>query len=126
MSDKVNEIKNALQHFNGTEMFYSMPIAKSKFTDGLKYLTEVAQCFWLITDACVIGNSLKDKSYFITIDFKRLPEEEQHQQQCEAVIIYSDGNDNILKTQKYVSTDFPLDKLRLFYVDNTLMLPSEY
>lgn len=126
MSDKVNEIKSALQHFNGTEMFYSMPIAKSKFTDGLKYLAEVAQCFWLITDASIIGNSLKDKSYFITIDFKRLSIEEQENQQCEAVVIYSDGNDNILKTQKYVSTDFPLDELRLFYVDNTLMLPSEY
>jgi len=126
MNDKVNEIKNRLQHFTGTEMFYLIPTAKSRFTDGLKYLAEVGKCFWLITDASIVGNSLMDKSYFITIDFKRLSKKSQEKEMCEAVIIYSDGNDNVLETQKYISTDFPLDELRLFFVDNTLMLPSEY
>ena len=126
MNDKVNKIKEELQHFSGTEMFFLIPTAKCRFTDGLKYLAEVGKCYWLITDTSLFANSLIDKSYFITIDFKRLSDENQIKEGCEAVIIYSDGNDNILKKQKYYSTDFPLDELRLFFVDNTLMLPSEY
>ena len=107
-------------------MFHQIPLLKTRFTDGLKYLSEVAECYWLITDASVIAKSLMNRSEFITIDFKRLPEERQVHSGYEAEIIYSDGNDNILEKQGYSSTDFPLDELRLFFVNDTLMLPSEY
>uniref|UniRef100_UPI004047A29F DUF6876 family protein n=1 Tax=Mariniflexile sp. TaxID=1979402 RepID=UPI004047A29F len=63
---------------------------------------------------------------FITIDFKRLSEEERNKRGCEAIISYGDGNDTILETHRYSVTDFPLDELRLYFVNNTLMLSSEY
>lgn len=126
MSDKVREIKEGLQHFNGTEMFYRIPLTRTRFTDGLKYLANTAECFWLITDTSVIAKNLMQKSSFITIDFKRLTEKEQAEKECEATITYSDGNDNIFETHRYGFTDFPLDELRLFFVNDTLMLPSEY
>jgi len=50
MKVQVNEIIEGLQHFHGTEMFYQIPLLRTRFTDGLKYLSEVAECFWLITD----------------------------------------------------------------------------
>jgi hypothetical protein len=31
-----------------------------------------------------------------------------------------------LEKHGYLATDFPLDELRLFFVDGTLMLPGEY
>ena len=126
MKAQVNEIKEGLQHFHGTEMFYQIPLLKTRFTDGLKYLSEVAECFWLITDTSVIAKSLMNRSEFITIDFKRLDKEKQDFTGYEAEIIYSDGNDTILEKQRYSLTDFPLDELRLFFVNDTLMLPSEY
>ena len=126
MKAQVNEIKEGLQHFHGTEMFYQIPLLRTRFTDGLKYLANVANCFWLITDTSVIAKSLMNRSEFITIDFKRFPEEKQDYLGYEAEIIYSDGNDNILEKQGYKATDFPLDELRLFFVNDTLMLPSEY
>jgi len=126
MKTQVNEIKERLQFFTGTEMFYQIPLLKTRFTDGLKYLAEVAECFWLITDASVIAKSLMNRSEFITIDFKRMSEEKQDYTGYEAEIIYSDGNDNILETHRYNATDFPLDELRLFFVNDTLMLPNEY
>lgn len=126
MKAQVNEIKEQLQYFNGTEMFYSLPLLKTRFTDGLKYLANIADCFWLITDTSVIAKSLMNRSEFITIDFKRLTLEKQDYSGYEAEIIYSDGNDNILETHGYRVTDFPLDELRLFFVNATLMLPSEY
>jgi len=126
MKVQVNEIKEGLQHFHGTEMFYQIPLLRTRFTDGLKYLANVADCFWLITDTSVIAKSLMNRSEFVTIDFKRLSEEKQDYSGYEAEIIYSDGNDNILQKQEYRVTDFPLDELRLFFVNDTLMLPSEY
>ena len=66
------------------------------------------------------------RSEFVTIDLKRFSEEKQDYTGYEAEIIYTDGNDNILEKQGYRVTDFPLDELRLFFVNDTLMLPSEY
>jgi hypothetical protein len=126
MKAQVNEIKEGLQYFHGTEMFYRIPLLRTRFTDGLKYLANAADCFWLITDTSVIAKSLMNRSEFITIDFKRLSKEKQYITGYEAEIIYTDGNDTILEKQGYHVTDFPLDELRLFFVNDTLMLPSEY
>ena len=126
MKSQVNEIKEELQHFHGTEMFYQIPLLRTRFTDGLKYLANVADCFWLITDTSVIAKSLKNRSEFITIYFKGLSKEKQEITGYEAEIVYTDGNDTILEKHGYRVTDFPLDELRLCFVNDTLMLPSEY
>ena len=126
MKAQVNEIKEGLQHFHGSETVFQIPLLRTRYTNGIKYLAEAAECFWLITDTSAFAKTLMDKSYFITIDFKRLPKDKQDYSGYEAEIIYSDGNGNIFETHRYNVTDFPLDELRLFFVDNTLMLPSEY
>ncbi|KKL82677.1 hypothetical protein LCGC14_1982330, partial [marine sediment metagenome] len=53
-------------------------------------------------------------------------EDERNALGYDALIEYSDGNGNVFETHKYRSTDFPLDAIRLFFVDGTLLLPSEY
>lgn len=126
MKSKVKEILDGLQHFHGSETFYKIPLIGTRYTEGLKYLAQAADCYWLITDASVIAKSLMDRSYFISLDFKRLSEEEQDASGHEAKIEYGDGNGNILETHPYTVTDFPLQELRLFFVDGTLMLPGEY
>nr|WP_233530460.1 DUF6876 family protein [Gelidibacter salicanalis] len=67
-----------------------------------------------------------NRNEFISIDFKILSKEKQEIMGYEAEITYTDGIDHILETQRYRATDFPLDELRLFFVNDTLMLPSEY
>jgi len=126
MNIQANELEQNLQQYSGSERFYSIPLIRSRYTEGIKYLAEVANCYWLITDASVIAKSLMDKSYFITIDFERLSKEEQDAFGCEAKIVYSDGNDNLFEVHRYNVTDFPLQQLRLFFVDGCLMLPGEY
>lgn len=126
MNDKVNKLKAGLQHFIGSETFYKIPLIGTQFTDGIKYLVDTAECFWLVTDASVIAKSLSHRSHFISIDFKRLSEKEREENQCEALINYSDGNGNIYETHRYHVTDFPLDELRLYFINDTLILPNEY
>jgi len=126
MNAQVNEIKKELQQFHGSEMFFQIPLLKTRYTDGLKYLASKTGCYWLITDTSVIAKMLMNRSKFITIDFKRLPQEKQDHTGHEAVITYSDGNGNVFEKHGYHSTDFPLNDLRLFFANDTLMLPSEY
>ncbi|PKA99643.1 hypothetical protein B0O79_3361 [Flavobacteriaceae bacterium MAR_2009_75] len=120
------ELKARLAAFSGTESFYKIPLLNTVITDGIQYLANKANCFWLVTDASVVAKSLMNRSSFITVDFKKLSTEKQKVFGYAAVIEYSDGNDTILETQKYHLADFPLETIRLFFTNNTLMLPSEY
>ena len=48
MKTQVNKIKTELQQFIGSETFYKIPLIGTKFTDGIKYLADAAECFWLV------------------------------------------------------------------------------
>jgi hypothetical protein len=53
-------------------------------------------------------------------------EEEKEVLEYEASIGCSDGIGHIFEIHKYHITNFPLDELRLFFMEDTLILPSEY
>jgi len=42
-----------------------------------------------------------------------------------AKLIFDDGNYNVLYSQNYVFTDFPLDEITFFYQNDVLYLPQE-
>tara|TARA_R110000744_G_scaffold243283_2_gene360208 strand:+ start:551 stop:1060 length:510 start_codon:yes stop_codon:yes gene_type:complete len=126
MNFKTIQLKERLQHFNGSLVLYQIPLIKTKFTEGIRYLAQAGNCFWLVTDTSVVAKSLVDKSRFISIDFRKFTEEEKSTMGYEAKIDYSDGNGHIYETHKYHLNNFPLDEIRLFFVEDTLMLPSEY
>jgi hypothetical protein len=43
-----------------------------------------------------------------------------------ATLTCDDGNYNIVYTQHIAFTDFPLDEIKFYFTDNTILLPSEY
>ena len=126
MNAKAIEIKQGLQHFHGSELLYQIPLIRTRYTNGIKYLANAADCYWLVTDVSVIAKSLMNRSRFITVDFKKYTAEEAEINGYSAAITYSDGNGKTFEEHNYHVTDFPLEELRLFFVDNTLLLPSEY
>ncbi|MHA7941687.1 DUF6876 family protein [Formosa sp. 3Alg 14/1] len=126
MTTQAHILRNKLEHFCGSQTVYKIPLFGTRFTEGVHFLATEAKCHWLITDASIIAHSLMAKSYFITIDFKRLKKEKQVKRGYEAKVTFSDGNENVFEIQTYESTDFPFDTFRLFFIDNTLMLTSEY
>jgi len=126
MNFKSKQLIDQLQGFCGSTTCFKIPLVKARYTEGVKYLAEQAQCHWLVTDTAVVCKSLKNKSNFIVILFKRNSTSVQERTRKEAKITYADGNGIILLEQEYEYTDFPLDELRLFYTDDMLMLPNEY
>ena len=121
---KCNEILENLSQFHGSEVMYKMPLFNTRYTEGIKYLADAADCHWLVTDVSIMGKSLLEKSYFVTVDFKKC--HPQTKGGPMATISYGDGNGKLFCSQEYGYTDFPMEELRLYFVNNTLMLPSEY
>lgn len=126
MNSNSNTLETALQQFIGSSVFYRIPLINLKITEGIAYLAEHGHCHWLVNDALIMCKGLQHKCPFIVIDFKRLTQQEQQHRGYEAQVKYSDGNANVLETQPYKITDFPMDALRMYFVNEMLMLPREY
>lgn len=89
-------------------------------TDGVMYLAQKGSAFWLLDIIASLKLVPKCKNEpFITC--KLIKGEDNS-----ATFIATNGNKNRLYTQEISSTDFPLDEITLFFVDNVILLPSEY
>lgn len=126
METRAHEIRAGLNNFYGSQIILKHPMFNTQYTEGIQYLAEQAKCYWLITDASIVASTLTDQCDFITIDIERFFGEDAIRNKCAAIVTYSDGNENQLYIQRYSATDFPLGQLRLYFVDDTLLLPSEY
>ena len=114
-----NQLRADLAHFTGTtQWFKNRMFPNFSYTDGVKYLAEKAEAYWLLD--YIFSNQIS-------------PVKEQPFQvwkiavvNNEGVIKVEDGNANVIKEFKIPFTDFPLDEYELWFVDNVLLLKSEY
>ncbi|GAA4277507.1 DUF6876 family protein [Aquimarina mytili] len=111
-------ITNQLASYTYSELLFSSPETESFYTEGIERFSRICQCKWFIKDALQVCSKLKKAHLFITIDFKKTDNK--------AAVIYSDGGSMLLYRQEYDQPDFPLDQQRLFFCNNTLLLPSEW
>ena len=111
-----------LAQFTGTTQYYRI-LPTFVVTDGVKYLMDHAECYWL---AQLYGLHLVDISFndepFTVLKLKRVGEG--------ARIVIEDGNGKALSYQGLDYTDFPMDEITLFASWSgefwVAMLPSEY
>jgi hypothetical protein len=126
METRANEIRAGLNKFYGSQIIFKHPMFNTQYTEGIQYLAEQAKCYWLIIDASIVASTLTDQCNFISIDVHRFFGEDAIKNNCAAIVTYSDGNGNQLYIQKYSATDFHLEHIQLFFVVDTLLLPTEY
>jgi hypothetical protein len=117
-----------LYQFTGSEQFFKHGInSKLIYTEGVKYLAEKGECYWLIDEIAMVFLPYllkKHKDWFYSV--KLLVTE------CGAVITVDDGNDKILINHKIESTDFPIvgEPIKFFLCESEeyycLMLSREY
>ena len=113
----VNELLNA---FSGTEHLYRHQLSGFVYTDGVAHLAEKYECYWLI-DA-VLSHQLDGRvseEDFQVWKLKRLTN-------FQFILVCEDGNDNVITKQEIPFSDFTADEVTLYFVDETLLLPSEY
>ncbi len=115
------EITAALQHFIGSGIIYKHWLGL-KYTDGIKHLAEVAQCWWLLD--CIASHQ--------TSNFLSNPKLQEFQiwhllvkDDSGILICEWDTNKEVLQ-QEIEYIDFPLTSIKLYLIRKVLMLPTEY
>lgn len=117
MSDLIQELAN----FTGSQTFYRHPLfGKYVYTEGIQYLAENAGAYWLIDFifSNQIDKKIKDQLFQVWIL--------QRKENDSATLRIENGNKELVKRFKIPFTDFPLQTVTLWLVDDTLLLPSEY
>jgi len=117
------EILEALPHFNGTEQLWEhRTFAGSIYlTDGCNFLREKANCRWIFDLLFSYQQKLKEES-FQCWNLIRITGNEFE-------IKCHDGDENSLVRQQIPFSDFVLDELTIWLVNEgqpLCMLPSEY
>jgi len=122
MSNAEKLSKANLQNFTGSENWYRHGLNRRVvFTDGAKYVADQGGAYWLL-DAIAIAQLYEKTVSGEEFQVWTLKVNED----CTASLICDDGNDNIVYTQHIEFTDFPIPEIKLFFTDNTILLPSEY
>jgi hypothetical protein len=111
-----------LRQFSGSENWYRHGINRNVlFTDGAKYVADEGGAYWLL-DAIAICQLYEKPVSGEGFQVWKLKVNADRT----AILTCNDGNANIVYTQHIEFTDFPLDEIKLYFTDNTILLPSEY
>jgi hypothetical protein len=111
-----------LSQFTGTEYWHRHGINRNVvFTDGAKYVADEGGAYWLL-DAIAIAQRFEKNVAAEEFQVWTLKVNEDRS----ASLVSDDGNGNIVYTQHIAFTDFPLDEIKFYFTDNTILLPSEY
>jgi hypothetical protein len=110
-----------LRQFTGTEHWYRHPLVrKILYTDGAQYVAVQGGAHWLLDEIALsqgVYEIASEDFQVWTLSVK---------QDRSAVLSCEDGNLNVVYSLKLNWTDFPLDTIRFYFTDNTILLPSEY
>ena len=123
MSQVMNthELQNNLSQFTGTENYYRV-MPRLVITDGVRYLANQANSYWLVS---LIYSHLTTQPICSEFVVARLTVIGKT-----ADLVLDDGNGQVIAKQAIEYTDFPLDEMCIYccYQEKTwvLLLPSEY
>lgn len=112
------ELKDELQQFYGTTRYYKN-FTGLRFTDGVKYLADHAECYWLIDLVGSYQPQLRDVPF-------QLWRVEVRDDDSGLVTMVEDTGQPIKIKQEIPFTDFPLSEFEFFCIDNVMLLKSEY
>jgi len=102
----------------GTQQYHKGQLTL-KYTDGIKELIDLAKCYWLIQDISIVSSmDFNDLEFQIWIL--------QSQDGRAVLTMKEDTNEPVKYRQEYPLTDFPEGTMKIYVVDNVMLLPSEY
>ena len=117
----MGNLTEELKVFTGSDTFIRHGMYRAfVFTEGVKYLAEKAQCWWLVDDILLYQSdpAIKDLRFQTWILKKS--------DSGAAVLRVEDGDEKHVKSFDVRFTDFPMSEFTLWLVGGTLLLPSEY
>ena len=119
------EILKELGNFSGTENYYKSSFGSLSLTDGMQYLREALNCYWLIDIVESVQHlpKIKENSDFI---LWRIIVNKDKSFLVEAFRDMPYNADNLLYSQKAEYTDFKLEGYEFYQCKDVLLLKGEY
>ena len=107
-----------LRQFTGSEHWYRHWLG-ILYTDGVKFLAERAGAYWLIDAVVSYQKELKD----VTFQIWTIVVSEDNS----AILQMREDSDMPVRVEQVIEySDFPLESIKLYFIDGVLLLPSEY
>ena len=118
------EIEKNLPQFYGTQAYYTNKLIKFVYTDGVKYVWQSCDAYWLLIAISSYQHDPKIRK--MPFQVWRLEVKDN-----QAVLtMKQDSGRPIEVEQKIPYTNFPLDEMDMWLIDDgtnvVLILPSEY
>jgi hypothetical protein len=111
-----------LSQFTGSENWYRHGLVRSVlFTNGAKYVADSAGAYWLLDEIALAQKAQRAiaaeefQVWKLTVGANQA-----------GILICEDGNDRAVFAKKIEFTDFPAEGVTLYFVNNTILAPSEY
>ena len=113
------DLNDEFKQCTGTEAYYNGFANMIKFTDGIKIMADKFQAYWLID---VVASYQNNKAKGIPFQIWTI----KSNSNTAVVEMIEDTEQPVLIRQKIPFTDFPEGILKMYCIDNILLLPSEY
>ena len=107
----------ALPGFTGSGRYYRH-LSGMRFTEGVNALCDHFECYWFL-DLVVSYQPQLSREEFQAWTLGK-------NEDSSAVVICTDGNDNILQTQEIPWTDFAASEATVWVENGVVLLPSEH
>lgn len=116
----MSNLANDLRQFTGTDHYYRHNLVRAvTYTDGVKYLAETANAYWLIDK--IATNQMK-----LRVGKEEFQSWKLRVNDGAATLTCDDGNDYIVHSEELTFTDFPLAEIDLWVEGGVILLPSEH
>lgn len=110
-----------LRQFTGSEHWYRHGLNRQVlFTDGAKYVADEGGAYWLLDEIALAQKAHREiaaeefQVWTLTVNADRT-----------ARLACEDGDDNTVFTKAIAFTDFPAERITLWFENGTIFLPSE-
>jgi hypothetical protein len=110
-----------LDQFTGTEHYYKH-FTGLLYTDGILYLINKTNCHWFIDVIASYQYKFKDVHFQIW----KFEKKEVNDLIDAVVTMREDTNKPVRISQDIFYTDFPLDEIEVYCINNVVLLKSEY
>jgi hypothetical protein len=112
-----------LKQFTGTEKYYRHWLNQFVYTDGVKYLADTTESYWLLDAIASYQPSLITDRMLSEFQIWKLAVKPDQS----AILSCERDTDDLVLQQSIEFTDFPaLPEIKLFLESGVLLLPSEH
>jgi hypothetical protein len=127
------QLKTELSQFNGTENYYKHSLGFS-YTDGINFLAENAECYWLLDAIGSYQHKLRLNPMLRDFQLWLLVVGDSHEfikPETESMAVLTCWEDTpVLGVKPAVSqqipfTDFPMSEIKIYLENKVLLLPDE-